>query len=100
MRIDRETRGPGPIVSGFAAGGFKVDEAVHHALLISPEGAAGWAPPPLDTLRIDDLGAILAIDPPPEFVLLGTGPDLIRPTPAFLAALEADRTSTRLNSSH
>ncbi|RIA43890.1 uncharacterized protein DFR49_2121 [Hephaestia caeni] len=89
MRIDRETRAAGPIVSGFAAGGFKVDEAVHPALLISPEGAAGWAPPPLDALRVDDLGTILAIDPPPEFVLLGTGPDLVRPAPAFVAALEA-----------
>lgn len=89
MRFDRETRGPGPIVTGFAEGGFKVDETIHRALLITPEAASGWAPPPLAALGVEDLAAILAIEPPPEFVLLGTGPDLVRPAPAFVAALEA-----------
>ncbi|HVJ00290.1 MAG TPA: MTH938/NDUFAF3 family protein [Sphingomonas sp.] len=88
MRIDREARAPGPIVTGFSDGGFKIDEAVHRALLLTPERATGWTPPPLEALRIDDLDAILSIDPAPEFLLLGTGPDLVRPTPAFVAALE------------
>jgi uncharacterized protein len=32
---------------------------------------------------------LLALDPPPEFLLLGTGPSMQRPSPAFMAAIEA-----------
>ena len=88
MRIDRNAVAPGPVIAGFSRGGFRIDENVYHALLITPERADGWAPPPLTELSDGDVAAVLTIDPVPEFVLLGTGPTLIRPPHSFIAALE------------
>jgi len=89
MRIERDARPAGPIVTGLTAEGFRVDEAVYRALLLTPERAAEWTPPRLDALAIGDLEPILSGDPPPEFVLLGTGATLVRPAPALVSAVEA-----------
>ena len=88
MRMDR-SNGLGPIVSGFSGGGFRIDDNVYRALLISPVRADGWTPPALDMLTPDDLAALLDLDPPPEFILLGTGVALVRPAPALIDAIEA-----------
>lgn len=92
MKIERE-RGAGPIINGLSARGFKVDagdfQGIYAALTITPESVAQWTPPPLDALTIGDIGVLLALGPPPEFVLLGTGPTMLRPPPAFVAAVEA-----------
>jgi uncharacterized protein len=97
MRIDAE-RGAGPIITGFSrsevsGGGFKVEagsfKGVYRALTISPETVAEWAPPPIDALDAEALGGLLATEPRPEFLLLGTGATLQRPPPAFVRALEA-----------
>lgn len=92
MRIDAE-RGAGPIITGFSAGGFKVEagsfKGVYTALTISPEASAEWTPPPIATLDAAALGALLEIEPRPEFLLLGTGATLQRPPPAFIRELEA-----------
>ncbi len=88
MRMDRSDA-LGPIVSGFSGGGFRIDDNVYRALLITPARADGWEPPALDALAIDDLAAILTLDPPPEFILLGTGAALVRPAPALINAIEA-----------
>lgn len=88
MRMDRSDA-LGPIVSGFSGGGYRIDDNVYRALLITPERADGWAPPALDALRVDDLAPILDLDPVPEFILLGTGAALVRPAPALIAAIEA-----------
>ena len=92
MRIDRE-RGAGPIVTGFSANGFKVEagefRGTYRALTISPEGSAEWLPPPLDALTVEAVAPLLAIDPAPEFLLLGTGATMLRPPPAFIRAVEA-----------
>ena len=89
MRIDRDPRPGGPIVTGLTAEGFRIDEAVYRALLLTPERAAEWVPPPLDALRAGDLASVLSDDPAPEFVLLGTGAALVRPSPALIDAIEA-----------
>lgn len=86
MRMDREGSAGGPIVRGFAAGGFRVGEDVHPALLLTVDRAESWAPPPLDALTIDALTALL--EPAPEFVLVGTGATLVRAPPALTRALE------------
>ena len=97
MRIDAE-RGAGPIITGFSrsevsGGGFKVEagsfKGVYRALTISPDAVAEWSPPPLDMLGADALAALLAINPRPEFLLLGTGATMQRPPPAFIRAVEA-----------
>lgn len=89
MRIDRNPVAPGPVIAGFARGGFRIDDNIYRALLITPERADGWVPPAIGVLAVDDVAPVLALDPAPEFLLLGTGATLVRPSPAFVAALEA-----------
>jgi uncharacterized protein len=86
MKLERERGGVGPIVKGFAAGGFRLDEGVFLALLLTPTRADGWTPPPLAVLAIDDIQPLL--DPVPEFVMIGTGAALVRPPLALTRALE------------
>ncbi len=87
MRMQRE-RGPGgPIITGFGPGGFRVEESVFPALLMTVEAATPWTPPPLAELDEAALEPLFA--PAPEFILLGTGATLARPPRALVAALEA-----------
>lgn len=86
MRIDR-SRAEGPVVSGFSGRGFRVDDGVYEGLLLTPNRADGWAPPPLDVLTAEAFAPLLALDPLPEFVLLGTGSALRRPSPALEKSL-------------
>jgi len=88
MRLDREARPGGPIVTGFSGGGFKVEEQVFRALLLTPERFAEWTPPPLAALTPDAVATLLDLAPAPEFLLLGTGPALARPPRPFTAAIE------------
>ena len=48
MKLAREGGGDGPLISGFVRGGFRVDDNVYTALLITPHRADGWAPPAVD----------------------------------------------------
>ncbi|MGN6817964.1 MAG: Mth938-like domain-containing protein [Sphingomonas sp.] len=88
MRMDR-ARADGPVVSGLSAAGFRVDDNVYRALAITPERADGWAPPPIAALDEAALADVLALDPQPEFLLLGTGPSLVRPPVPLVRAIEA-----------
>jgi uncharacterized protein len=87
--MDRGQQTDGPIIAGFSSGGFKVDDGVYRALLITPARADGWSPPPIARLTAEDIAPLLALDPAPEFLLLGTGPSLVRPPVAFVRAIEA-----------
>ncbi|WP_242147571.1 MULTISPECIES: MTH938/NDUFAF3 family protein [unclassified Sphingomonas] len=89
MRMDKSQGSDGPIVSAFSLGGFKVDEGVYRALLLTPERADGWEPPALDALTPEAIAPLLALDPKPEFLLLGTGATLVRPPVTFTRAVEA-----------
>lgn len=86
MRIDR-SRIEGPVVSGFSGSGFRVDDGVYLGLLLTPNRAAGWTPPPFDALTAGDFAPLLALDPMPEFLLLGTGSAMRRPPPALESSL-------------
>lgn len=58
-------------------------------LLLSPLAATAWdMPPALEALSLQALGDLPAIDPIPEFLLLGTGTSLIQPPRAFVRTLE------------
>ncbi|MFX6023763.1 hypothetical protein ABTF26_22255, partial [Acinetobacter baumannii] len=63
MRLTREQTASGPVISGFAQGGFRVDEGVYRALLITPKRADGWAPPPIEALDEAALAPLLALEP-------------------------------------
>lgn len=89
MRMDRAEKTDGPMISGIGANGFRVDDGIYPALLITPQRADGWTPPPIAALDVSAIAPLLALDPIPEFLLLGTGASLIRPPPAFVRAVEA-----------
>jgi uncharacterized protein len=88
-RFDRDPTADGPVVRGFAGGGFAVEERVYRSLRLTPLAAAEWDPPPLADLALADLEPLLALSPPPEFLLLGTGPRLSHPPRALREALDA-----------
>ena len=88
MKAERTPSASGPLVQGFAGRGFRVDGVAYDAMLLTPEAAMPWAAPALDALSVADLAPVLAVHPAPEFILLGTGPVLKRPSPALVAALD------------
>jgi len=88
-RFDRAPAGPGPLVQGFAGRGFRVDGATYDAVLLTPESATAWTPPALAELEPAHVAALLALEPAPEFLILGTGPAQAFPPRAFVIALEA-----------
>jgi len=91
MELRREEIASGPVITGFSGRGFKVGERVYpEGLLLDPAGVTPWdAPARVDLLVPAMLGGLLETDPEPEFLLLGTGPRLVRPPRAFVEALEA-----------
>ncbi len=91
MELRREEIASGPVITGFSGRGFKVGERVYPSgLLIDPGGVTTWeAPGQVALLEPAMLGALLDIDPAPEFLLLGTGSRLVQPPRAFVRMLEA-----------
>lgn len=88
-RVGRDEAPAGPIVQGFAAGGFSVSGIVYPSLMLTPDSVERWnSPPSVDALTIADLEPLLALKPQPEFLLLGTGPALRFPPRALARALE------------
>lgn len=58
-------------------------------LLLTPTLALGWDDAPaLEYLTSAALGPSLSLDPPPEFLLLGTGRSMRRPPRSLVAELE------------
>ena len=72
----------GPKVTGFAGRAIKIDGNPRPGgVILTPESADDWDGA--------DFATAADIDPPPEFILLGTGAVLERPDPALVAAYEA-----------
>ncbi|HEX8527072.1 Mth938-like domain-containing protein [Allosphingosinicella sp.] len=88
-RFDRDPAAGGPVVQGFAAGGFSVDGGIYRGLLLTPRSALEWAPPPLAELTRDHFGNLLELSPEPEFLILGTGGAMAFPPRALVRELEA-----------
>jgi uncharacterized protein len=88
-RVERDPAPEGPIVQGFSGGGFAVDGRVFRGLLLTPRSAHEWAPPAVAELTAAHFDQLLGLHPPPEFLLLGTGPALSLPPRALRQALEA-----------
>jgi uncharacterized protein len=88
QRLGRDDAPAGPIVQGFAAGGFSVSGQVYSSLMLTPEAVLPWEAPALADLAFADLAPLLALERPPEFVLLGTGPSLRFPASSLKATLE------------
>ena len=88
LGFERDPAASGPLVQGYAGRGFSVDGNVYEGLLLTPERAQGWAPPALAELAIEHVEALLELDPAPEFLILGTGPNMAFPPRALVQALE------------
>ena len=89
LGFERNPSASGPQVQGFSAEGFSVDGQSYRAVLLTPERAMGWDPPALAELAIGDLEAVLALEPAPEFLIVGTGPSMAFAPRALVEALEA-----------
>jgi uncharacterized protein len=87
-RFDRDPSPSGPVVRGFTKQGFSVDGGIYEGLLLTPRRADEWRPPALADLTLADLEPLLALDPPPEFLLLGTGATMAFPPRPLVRALE------------
>ena len=88
-RLERDADPAGPIVQGFADGAFVVDGARYAAVLLTPDSAASWeAPAGPGALTLKHLAPLLALERPPEFLLLGTGATLAFPPRPLVRALE------------
>jgi uncharacterized protein len=83
MRITEVDFGTGTPIDGYGPDFFRVGGAVvEGGALVLPGGAAPWA-------GYDDTAAILAAAGSVDILILGTGPAIAHPPPAFRAALEA-----------
>lgn len=89
LGFERGKPAAGPLVRGFTPEGFSVDGATYRAVLLTPQGATAWEPPALADLTVGHFEPLLALDPAPEFVILGTGAAMAFAPRALVAALEA-----------
>lgn len=84
MKLDKGPRAAGPVVTGFAGAGFKIDgQLTPGGVLLAPE----WWRPWDGALSLVGLAPLIALQP--EFVLVGTGATLVRPARELIAALDA-----------
>lgn len=90
VTFDREEAPGGPTIRGFSGTAFRVqDRIVPGGLWLTPDNALDWSPPAITDLRASHVAELIDTSPPPEFLLLGTGPSIVRPSPAFVAEIEA-----------
>jgi uncharacterized protein len=84
VKLDRGAKAAGPVVTGFAGAGFKVDgEPTPGGVLLTPEWWRPWNGE-LSAVAVEPLAALA-----PEFILLGTGANLVRPPRELVQALDA-----------
>ncbi|GAB5488078.1 MAG: hypothetical protein Pars2KO_16480 [Parasphingorhabdus sp.] len=80
----------GPVVTGFTTQGFKVgDQRFHSGLLISPEQVLPWEGVAMDSLDYAMIENTLNLAPKPEFLLFGSGTNMMQPPAVFRHSVEA-----------
>lgn len=94
MEIRRNDPLEGPQIIGFSGAGFRLrlgmeERPAAGAILLDPAAIYDWEAPAVDALQAADLGELLQLRPLPEFLLLGTGSQMIQPPRPFVHALEA-----------
>ena len=69
-------------IAGYGGGGFRIETARHDgSILIHREAVTAWT----GAYQIDTLDPLTSLNPPPELIILGTGPTF-NPTAAKLAS--------------
>lgn len=91
MELRREEIPNGPVITGFVGRGFRVGERVFEGgVLLDPGGVMPWeGPAEISALDMAMLEPVLSYQPTVEFLLLGTGANLVRPAPSLVRAIEA-----------
>ncbi len=87
-RWQQDIRASGPVVQGFSGRGFSIDGEVYEGVLLTPQAARHWTAPAPADLGIGDFEPLLALEPAPEFLILGTGGAIAFPPRALVRALE------------
>lgn len=87
--LSAEMPASGPIINGFGAQGFRInDEYFSGGIILTPSDAMAWGLP--ETMSMDDAPLMDALERVrPEFLLLGTGAKLVRPSAKFTRDIEA-----------
>ncbi len=88
LGFERTPEAAGPLVRGFSGGQFTVGDDSYTAVMLTPEKASDWTAPALADLTPDAFGPLIALDPAPEFILLGTGASHLFTPRALVRALE------------
>jgi uncharacterized protein len=88
--IERGDAADGPVIQGISSGAFTVDGHAYRGLFLTPRSASEWKAPALADLTVEDLAPLLALDPSPEFILIGTGAAQRFPARTLVAALDAN----------
>lgn len=79
--LRRTQAAAGPVITGFSGRRIVIDGVAYDgAVILTPEKVTAWDGA--------DFAAAAAIEPAPEFVLLGTGAELERPPADIVAALD------------
>ncbi len=82
VEMRRKAEGSGPQITGFAGSAIRIDGMARSGgVILTPLAASDWDG--------GDWASAIALDPPPEFVLVGTGATLARCDPSLAAACEA-----------
>ncbi len=90
VSLERESSASGPVVRGFSGNAIRVDDELYEdGLWLTPQWVRGWDAPDIGDIDPAAIDELLAVEPKPEFLLLGTGDALKRPSPKFVAAVEA-----------
>ena len=84
MEARRDETGEWLTLSGYGRGGFRIG-TVHHegAIMIHRGGVQAWS----GAFSTESLRDLLALDPPPEILLLGTGEHFDPAVAAFASQL-------------
>jgi uncharacterized protein len=81
--LHRERLATGPAVTGFSGRSIVIDGVARAgAVILTPLLVTDWN-------GAMDFGNAGVIDPPPEFILYGSGATLLRPSPESIAAWDA-----------
>ena len=87
-RWEQDQRAEGPVIQGFTSRGFSIDGGIYESLLLTPVRVESWTPPPITELTTEHLALLLALEPQPEFLILGTGAVMAFPPRALVRTLE------------
>jgi len=78
------------IIESYGGGGFQVSgERFSGSIIVGATETRSWAVSDFGAVSLESLTLIFDLDPVPDLLLIGCGPDMALPDPALRAALKA-----------